>query len=104
MRTRNAADAYDGPEHDVPKPVLCTPRTALPGAQAIQITRLTKVAVLEWVGGWIGRGGLLVRTKEGARPVFEGDWVVRTYDGGVYVVPDTLFNRLYETRKVRRLR
>jgi len=37
-----------------------------------------------------------LRTTEGPRIIRSGDWLIRFPDGGVCVVPDLFFGKLYE--------
>lgn len=97
----------DGPSADIPSPVLCTPSNTLPGAKAIQLSSLNRIAALTWINASqryraaLSPSGLSVFDPNGSAPrtAVVGDWIVWTFDNVIYSVPDAVFQKLYTTRR-----
>lgn len=105
MTRRPKSLAEDGPETDIPKPVACIPVEHIPGARAMQVSRVNQIAIVVWLGietAAIGRGCVALRGRYGLRHAYPDDWVVYPYDGDPFILPHDVFTKMYRTRRSKR--
>ena len=71
----------------------------------MQVQALNRATLLSWLEGkgrYTREGILLSVPGSGARVALVGDWVIKTYTGEVFSLPDEFFRCLYTTRKLKR--